>query len=567
MKKRGSLEDVLSQFPDFDEFMQKGVPVKTQKPVPVADEDECSNLARAAAFAFDPACENGVFNLSRVGSKRAFLHDFLNDDLRRDMPCIAREYLARLGSDFFRSSHNVPRLSGASGEDFYASGAVYGAVFDHLMDEAFRDLNSYAAKLLRYLIKTYHKKEYNALKRFSSLSLSDVFSLCDIRRSEKVLSSGPRIGFVLTAAEIFGKEVSPLCAPLYHFLNGVSDEMEKEIEDAREHSEIFSESFFEELAGADISQGEIERATRVFHKAERFVEAAETWHGFTGNYVKVFGQGMDFATTKTLLKRAYPERAFSPSEIALYAWIESLVLLIGQMMDDVGAVASPLILGTELFYGDVEPVLFKPEAVEGFQAESSGPVKGEEEKREVPFTPVASAPEAEELRMRLLAAEKEIRALKEEAAGKARLVRELSATREELANARAEAAALRAFAYNSAAGDEGQAENGISLESARSFLASKRIAVIGGHPNWVSKLKNEMGDRWKFVKPAQSGTVDVAFVTGMDFVFFFTDTISHATYGKYVKACREHGVRFGYLHGVNVLGTISQAYAAMNSAK
>lgn len=45
-----------------------------------------------------------------------------------------------------------------------------------------------------------------------------------------------------------------------------------------------------------------------------------------------------------------------------------------------------------------------------------------------------------------------------------------------------------------------------------------------------------------------------------DNVYFFTDTISHSTYFKYMNVVKEHGVDFGYIHGVNIENNMRQMY-------
>lgn len=57
---------------------------------------------------------------------------------------------------------------------------------------------------------------------------------------------------------------------------------------------------------------------------------------------------------------------------------------------------------------------------------------------------------------------------------------------------------------------------------------------------------------WEFISPSPTGTIPASVVDKADKVFFFTDTISHAAYYKYINAVRERNVKFGYIHGTNV---------------
>ena len=51
----------------------------------------------------------------------------------------------------------------------------------------------------------------------------------------------------------------------------------------------------------------------------------------------------------------------------------------------------------------------------------------------------------------------------------------------------------------------------------------------------------------------------------VEYLFFFTDTISHGAYGKYLKTVRTHGIPFGYLHGTNIPETVRQIYRAVTA--
>lgn len=92
-----------------------------------------------------------------------------------------------------------------------------------------------------------------------------------------------------------------------------------------------------------------------------------------------------------------------------------------------------------------------------------------------------------------------------------------------------------------------------------SLIGKLRIVVIGGHSNWVSKVKSRFPD-WVFVSPDASGTPDVDIVDKADHVYFFTDTISHSAYYRFMNVVRERKVGFGYIHGVNIDKNTRQIY-------
>lgn len=89
--------------------------------------------------------------------------------------------------------------------------------------------------------------------------------------------------------------------------------------------------------------------------------------------------------------------------------------------------------------------------------------------------------------------------------------------------------------------------------------ATCRIVIVGGHSNWLSKMKKEFPN-WIFVNPKASGTTDVSIVDKADYVYFFTDTISHSKYHQFMNVIRERKINCGYIHGVNIEKNIRDIY-------
>jgi hypothetical protein len=65
---------------------------------------------------------------------------------------------------------------------------------------------------------------------------------------------------------------------------------------------------------------------------------------------------------------------------------------------------------------------------------------------------------------------------------------------------------------------------------------------------------------WIYIEPNVSGTLESSVVDKADHVYFFTDTLSHSTYFKYMNVVKEHGIDFGYIHGVNIENNIRKIY-------
>lgn len=98
-----------------------------------------------------------------------------------------------------------------------------------------------------------------------------------------------------------------------------------------------------------------------------------------------------------------------------------------------------------------------------------------------------------------------------------------------------------------------------SMEEKEKILSSYKIAIIGGHDNWTSKLKNRFKN-WKFYRPEATGSIDEKSLQTADYIFFFTNIMSHGSYYKYIKCVREYGLKFGYLHTINIESNINQIY-------
>ena len=65
---------------------------------------------------------------------------------------------------------------------------------------------------------------------------------------------------------------------------------------------------------------------------------------------------------------------------------------------------------------------------------------------------------------------------------------------------------------------------------------------------------------WIFADPKAGGSTDVSIVDKADYVYFFTDTISHSKYYQFMNIIRERKINFGYIHGVNIEKNIRDIY-------
>ena len=98
-----------------------------------------------------------------------------------------------------------------------------------------------------------------------------------------------------------------------------------------------------------------------------------------------------------------------------------------------------------------------------------------------------------------------------------------------------------------------------SIEEMKLAIEEKNYVIIGGHINWINKLKSEFPN-WTYISVDNFKNFDGTVLDNKEKLFFFTDYISHTAYGKFIKIARERKIPFSYLHGVNMEQIIRQIY-------
>ena len=164
--------------------------------------------------------------------------------------------------------------------------------------------------------------------------------------------------------------------------------------------------------------------------------------------------------------------------------------------------------------------------------------------------------EIESLRLKKHQQETEIRQLRSELSGVAKLSEENKRLKNELECDHTELVALREHVYNLT---EDDVNDTVPIGDMTEYLKKLRIIIIGGHSNWVNKMKACFPD-WEYISPSATGSIAPSIVEHADYVYFFTDTISHSAYYRYVNVVRERNISFGYIHGVNIENNIKAIY-------
>ena len=138
-----------------------------------------------------------------------------------------------------------------------------------------------------------------------------------------------------------------------------------------------------------------------------------------------------------------------------------------------------------------------------------------------------------------------------------KLIKNYRAERDELI-------ALREYVYKSELETPQLTEE--KLAEMKKVIADKEIVIIGGHINWINKLKQQFPN-WMFIHPDSYKNVDGKIFEDKERVYFFTDYLNHASYMKFIAALRGRKVPFGYLGSRNVESMIRQVFEDTNPGR
>ena len=138
----------------------------------------------------------------------------------------------------------------------------------------------------------------------------------------------------------------------------------------------------------------------------------------------------------------------------------------------------------------------------------------------------------------------------------------LKSVEEKNNSSKKELASLRTFVYNLTKEDlDNQAP--VSEKEMIESINSCKIAIVGGHVNWLNKMKETLPNI-KYFSPDIKATLAPQALKGFERVYFFTDTLCHPQYYKFFGLAESSGVEIDYLHGVNISNTIKKIYSDIN---
>ena len=499
------------------------------------------------------------------GCERFFVDFFINDEMREDFPLIARDF-------YVHEFANIPKHQDVEYFDIEAGEDWPELMFNRftlgLMMNAVNSGSEYTKALFLYLHKTYYKKEYRTLKRFSKMSLSELLALAKPEGRRHLYYAN--LSRILCIAPMYGIKFDVKCHVVYGILNEFINKFGLSV--GYSFDEDVGDSFKDCRKEID-ERFDQKKLYSLDAKMSKFLGNVFQWLGYSPKYADWCDEndrGVEdrLAIALSILKKTFPKsnREYSAEELTLYGMILHCASAMTCNSSWLAETLRTLAYGESgTFYYDEFPSLLHPANV---QVRTGRPENDKTERQIKDFVEHTETDgcghdesvlieEVDKLRRKVHKLESDNSSLRASLAEKRRLKEESKDIRKQLDASKHELAVLRNYVYKLTESDNPITDK--KIESMRETIAGYRIVIVGGHSNWLSKMKKEFPD-WIFINPEASGSTDVSIVDKADYVYFFTDTISHSKYHQFINVIRERKINFGYIHGVNIEKNIRDIY-------
>lgn len=519
-----------------------------------------SQEAKGEGYLFD------IFNCEKF-----FISSFLTDEMEEDFPLITSIFLKNEGGDVEKYM-DMEYVS--AGSTLYRPAQNLCYMYLNAMYRAYKDGSVTAKDLLVYLYKTYHKQEYNRLKKYHDVKFQDLFLISDL---DKISADDtPLLGMrsmsrVLCMAKILGVEVSRDCEKLYLLADDYIDELEQ-IENSffEEQQQLFDRMDEDGLMEAcyDEAAELLDYGDEMIHYEQMAAELSTNillTYGYPSDYLLTMSYEANTAITsyREAIMQYYLVAGDFSYNMKEIAFVNILCRVMDVLLQNITELKH-MCKGTvnNAWYRDVcaHEVLFRPESLpQRTVGTVSNPALASDTKNTtLPKEDVSVIlNELADLRNRLHMSESTVKQLKNQAIEVNHRLQVAESENNGHREERKELIALREYVYNMTEREDSAPS--LSTDAMKKALAEKSVLIVGGHTNWVGKLKNEFPN-WKFVAPNVSNTVNVSLIQNADKVYFFTDTLGHSNYHKFLNSIREQEVPFGYIHGVNIAANIQYLY-------
>ena len=413
------------------------------------------------------------------------------------------------------------------------------------------------------------------LKRFGSLSYHDAIELSgmmpnflgDADKEEDCMGRLARIMFM---AKAMGIRLAPDCYAIYTIIDTGIENEKSVVNDFDAFREGLAGKYAEcfEEVNAEYDRSELNKREDMF---ARFTDLCYKWLGINPSVYHAFDAGceyhhVDLSASLMLLKELIPYQGYFEADELAFAHA---------VLKRVWASVAACEVVTMTYFGNLfpsytisdipeeirKPLMFCPENI---QFQQDVPVKEQRKQEEKPIVFVDDREkllaEIRDLRLKVHTLENENHGLRDSISDYKSLKEENKVFTEKFDSLNKETAALRSYVYGLTEEDVDDLSS--DYEGMKKVLNEKKVVIIGGHSNWTQKMKSEF-PKWKFIPKVAGSNFDTSVVDGADYVYFFSDMISHGTYYRFLNVIREHNICFGYIHGVNIERNVSHIYDDM----
>ena len=512
--------------------------------------------------------QNGVVEPDTTGADYFFIQEFITEAMSWDFGIIEQDFLNHC-SGKMKEFGEQSILGFTEYRLHEPSEVLKKKVLEKIYNGA-KLKDSYCCELLKNLYKLYHKKEYNQLKRFSKISVDEVLSIAG---EEFDAPSYGAIGRILGICPIMHIEFEESCSFLFLMLNKRYDDWIECDEAETEYLE-FPDGLFDECLeqvqkwNSALDERNPVKEYKEYWEDDEFLGNVFRNQGFVENYELICaenyrGLALQFARTLAVLKLTFPKREFTFEDVQHYTHVYTLATSMVNIVEEYDNQTSYL-LGEQIDHFEIEDSLYKPGNIQSGTTQvkkpettvlkTVAPVKAGDNKQEDYLA------EIESLRARLREKEQENRHLREQMHTAKATYDEQEVLLKKYQGERDELIALRDFAYRQDTDLPPIKEE--TLEQMKEAIAARDIVIVGGHTNWINKLKS-MFPKWLYASADSYKTIDGPMLDNKEKVYFFTNHISHSNYNKFIAAVRERNMPFGYLANVNLESLIRQIYEEM----
>lgn len=310
--------------------------------------------------------EQGKVAPDTTGADFFFLRGFIIEDMEFDFPAIEQDFLKHC-SDKLQEFNKAGWYGDTDFKTISPKIAMQRRIL-RLMYNGAKMRNPYCLELMNYLYKTYHKKEYKQLKRFSTISTHEIFSLAENEWGDE---SYETMGRILGMCSFMNIKFADDCSILFPLLEKTRKEWIK-MDEQETAYKLLEQGLFEEcLSQVDLWEHKSPKGSIKQHKVywdeDEFIGSCLNQQGFCSDYVYMcmdnnMGLRMQMTRTLAVLKTNHPNRNYSYEEVQHYTQLYSVVAALTDIAENFDYELGYL-TGDPIDEFDDEEILFKPEKI------------------------------------------------------------------------------------------------------------------------------------------------------------------------------------------------------------